>query len=117
MPKRLEELYDDPRILEKAPEATKLLLRNWWDSERQFVDPMRDKIEEWYNLYRNYIEIKDDDVLSNFHLPLTFSHVESYLPREGHQVAESVGRVILVLRRLLGLILFAPYRTLFADIT
>ena len=77
----LEQLYDDPETLGKANDAAKIVLRNWWDSDQRFVNPMRDKVADWYNLYRNYIEIPEDSIRSNLHVPLAHAHVESQLPR------------------------------------
>lgn len=71
---------DTRRVLPDEP-AARIAWDSYWRSKRDFVDPMRDKWAEWRNLYRCYVEITDDDLVSKVFVPLIFSHVESFIPR------------------------------------
>lgn len=77
----LRSIYNNPdEILREADDASMAVLNDWWKSETELVDPMRDLWEEWYRMYRCYTEIDDDDILSNFPVPATWAHIESFVP-------------------------------------
>ena len=74
-------VFDHPDKILPADKATKVVLDNFNTGRDRLVRRMRDKWDEWYKSYRSVIEIDDDDIRSNFTVPLIFSHIEAYLPR------------------------------------
>lgn len=72
---------EETRLLLPDEPAARIAFDSYWRSKRDFVDPMRDKWNEWRDLYRCYVEIEDDDLVSKVFVPMIFSHVESFIPR------------------------------------
>lgn len=77
----LKSIYADPEVLQEAPDAVRIVLDHWHQSNEEIVDPLRDVWEEEYNAYRAYTEIDDDEIFSNFAVPAIWVHTESYVPR------------------------------------
>ena len=78
----LASVYDKPtEILKKASDPSRMVLENWWYSDRELVSPQRDTWTEVYNMYRGFQELKDDEIMSDFHVPDTWAHIEAYVPR------------------------------------
>jgi hypothetical protein len=69
------------RVIKDPKEAVKSVFDCYAYSANHFVEKMKPKWEFFYKLYRSFVEVDDDEVISNFFLPLIFSHVESFLAR------------------------------------
>ena len=70
----------DPRIGIPDEDMLQLALSRYRVAEGR-VDRLRDKWDTAYKLYRSYVEQPDWPFDTALHIPLTFSTVESFLPR------------------------------------
>ena len=74
-------IAEDRAKLLPPDEASQIVLDAYHRSRDSFVNPMRALWTEWGDLYRSYISIQDDSLLTQTFVPLIFLNVESFLPR------------------------------------
>lgn len=75
--------YHDPEKILPLHAASVMVIDNYDRSRNVLVDPIRDKLDEWYKAWRAHV--KDDkqgtSIRSNLVIPIIASHVESHAPR------------------------------------
>jgi len=78
----IEPLYDDPVKVDSNKERTTRIILDRYESRRRNVDRRRDKWDNWYASYRSWMKTDPDSPFrSQLFVPMTFSHIESHLPR------------------------------------